>query len=296
MVKRTTGPAPTTDVEVTANSSLAPAVTRAAAILDALAGNPSDGLGLSEIARRLDLPKSSVANICSALLEVGFIARTGAGFRIGRRLAELGGAYLATVDQVQEFHAACDQLEVASLETMQLAVLDGLEVIYIARHDGRQAVRLASEIGQRLPASCTALGKAALAALDEDELGRRLKGLTRLPVLTSNSHRTVDQLLTDLAAVRQRGYSIDNEETALGVVCYGVAVQGRGVDQEPHAASVTLLKARADDARRAALVNELRRLAELMTNPLQVGKKPVGTDRRSAKNDRGQSARSVNSR
>jgi DNA-binding IclR family transcriptional regulator len=296
MVKRTTGPAPTTDVEVTANSSLAPAVTRAAAILDALAGDPSDGLGLSEIARRLDLPKSSVANICSALLEVGFIARTGAGFRIGRRLAELGGAYLATVDQVQEFHAACDQLEVASLETMQLAVLDGLEVIYIARHDGRQAVRLASEIGQRLPASCTALGKAALAALDEDELGRRLKGLTRLPVLTSNSHRTVDQLLTDLAAVRQRGYSIDNEETALGVVCYGVAVQGRGVDQEPHAASVTLLKARADDARRAALVNELRRLAELMTNPLQVGKRAGGPDRRSVKRDRGRSARSVDSR
>jgi DNA-binding IclR family transcriptional regulator len=292
MVKRTTGPAPTTDVDVTANSSLAPAVTKAAAILNALASDPSDGLGLSEIARRLDLPKSSVANICSALLEVGFIVRTAAGFRIGRRLAELGGAYLATVDQVQEFHAACDQLEVASLETMQLAVLDGLEVIYIARHDGRQAVRLASEIGQRLPASCTALGKAALAGLDKDELGRRLKGLTRLPVLTSNSHRTVEQLITDLAAIRQRGYSIDNEETALGVVCYGVAVQGRGVDQEPHAASVTLLKARADGARRAALVKELRRLAELMTNPLQVRKKPEGLDRRA----HGRSARSVDSR
>jgi len=296
MAKRATGSTSAIDLEATASLSLAPAVTRAAAILDALAGDPGDGLGMSEIARRLDLPKSSVANICSALVEVGFIARTGAGFRIGRRLAELGGAYLATVDQVQEFHAACDQLEVASLETMQLAVLDGLEVIYIARHDGRQAVRLASEIGQRLPASCTALGKAALAALSEDELGRRLKGLTRLPVLTTNSHRTVDQLLTDLAAVRERGYSIDNEETALGVVCYGVAVQGGGVDQEPHAASVTLLKARADDARRAALVNELRRLAELIINPMQVGKKPDGPERRSVKSDRGGSARPADNR
>lgn len=296
MVNLTSGPTTTSEIEATSGSSLAPAVTRAAAILDALAGDPSDGMGLSEIARRLDLPKSSVANICSALVEVGFIARTGAGFRIGRRLVELGGAYLATVDQVQEFHAACDQLQVASLETMQLAVLDGVEVIYIARHDGRQPVRLASEIGQRLPASCTALGKAALAALDEKEVRRRLKGLTRLPVLTPNSHRTVDRLLSDLATVRKRGYSIDNEETALGVVCYGVALQGRGVDQEPHAASVTLLKARADEARRAALVSELGFLAELMTNPLQVGKKTEGSDRRSVRNDRGRSVLSVDDR
>jgi DNA-binding IclR family transcriptional regulator len=262
-----------------ATSSLAPAVSRAAAILDALARDPSQGLGLSEIARRLDLPKSSVANICSALLEAGFLARAGDGYRLGRRLAELGGAYLTTVDQVQEFHAACALLEVASQETMQLAVLDGLEVVYIARHDGRQPVRLASEIGWRLPASCTALGKAALASLDDEELRRRLKGVTRLPALTPNSHRTVIQLLDDLTSVRRRGYAADDEETTLGVVCYGVALQARGSHQEPYAVSVTLLKARADHSHQTALVTELRRLAKLMTNPMRIGAGVERTER-----------------
>ena len=249
--------------------SLAPAVTRAAAILDLLASDPTDGLGISELARLLDLPKSSVSNICSALAEVGLIARTPSGYTLGRRLAELGGAYLAGIDQVRAFYAACEELEVASQETMQLGVLDGLEVIYIARHDGRQPVRLASEIGRRLPASCTALGKATLASLPPGELDRRLAGVESLPVFTPGSHGRVPELLADLEEVRQRGYAIDNEETVSGIVCFAVVLPARGPDSEPHAASVTLLKARVDDERRAALVADLRHLAATMAHPMR---------------------------
>src|SRR6478752_3788801 len=84
--------------------SLAPAVTRAAAILDVLAEDGAVALGPSELARRLGLPKSSIANICGALADVGFLRRVGTGFALGRRLAELGGAYLVAVDMVQEFY------------------------------------------------------------------------------------------------------------------------------------------------------------------------------------------------
>src|SRR6187551_3463619 len=118
--------------------SLAPAVTRAAAILDLLAENGSVAAGPSELARRLDLPKSSIANICGALADVGLVRRVGTGFALGRRLAELGGAYLVAVDMVQEFYEAARALPTASDETVQLAVLDGLEMTYLARHDGRQ--------------------------------------------------------------------------------------------------------------------------------------------------------------
>ena len=89
------------------------------------------------------------------------------GFALGRRLAELGGAYLASVDQVQEFYEASRSLPAGSEETVQFAVLDGLEVTYLARHDGRQPVQLSSGIGRRLPAFSTATGKAALASLAE---------------------------------------------------------------------------------------------------------------------------------
>jgi DNA-binding IclR family transcriptional regulator len=255
-----------------AGSSLVPAVTRAAAILDVLAADsladPSTPTQLSDLARRLGLPKSSVANICTALLESGLIRRVGSGFGLGRRLAELGGAYLATVDQVQAFTELMDQLAVASEETAHLAILDGLDVIYLARHDGRQTIRIASEIGRRLPASCTALGKAALASLPAEELALRLRGVEQLPTLTARSHRQVAALLDDLDEVRQRGYGVDDEETSEGILCLGVAVPRRSSAEAHYAVSVTLLKARADADRRAALVADLRRLARQLANPM----------------------------
>ncbi|MGA9598229.1 MAG: IclR family transcriptional regulator [Acidimicrobiia bacterium] len=244
--------------------SLAPAVTRAAAILDLLALVPTEALGTSALARRLALPKSSVSNICGALVAAGLLSRSGSGYTLGRRLAELGGAYLAGVDEVRAFYRACDELEVASQETMQLGVLDGLEVIYIARHDGSQPVHLASEIGRRLPATCTALGKAALASLPHDELDRRLVDAEPLPVLTPRSHRTVTALLADLEKVRKRGYAIDDEETAPGIVCYAVALPAVSIGSDRHAASVSLVKVGTDDERRAALAGDLLRLTEMM--------------------------------
>jgi DNA-binding IclR family transcriptional regulator len=255
--------------------SLAPAVTRAAAILDVLAEDGAVALGPSELSRRLGLPKSSIANICAALAETGLVRRVGTGFALGRRLAELGGAYLVAVDMVQEFYEAARGLPTAAEETVQLAVLDGLEMTYLARHDGRQPVRLTSQIGRRLPASSTATGKAALAALDPRELDRRLEGLDALPASTPSAHRTVRSLLADLDGVRARGYAIDDEETMEGVVCYGIAIPGRRPGEGPNAASITLLKARATDERVPLLVADLRSLAEQLVDPLRRLDTPV---------------------
>jgi DNA-binding IclR family transcriptional regulator len=251
------------------SESLAPAVTRAAAILDLLAADAAVAFGPSELARRLALPKSSIANICGALADVGLVRRVGTGFALGRKLVELGGAYLSAVDLVQEFYEAARQLPTGSEETIQLAVLDGLEMTYLARHDGRQPVRLTSQIGRRLPATSTATGKAALATLSDPELEQRMSGMTILPAFTRRSHRTVSDVMRDLAEVRRRGYAIDDEETVEGVVCYGIAIPGRQPGEGPHAASITLLKARATPERVPALVADLQRLSELLSDPLR---------------------------
>ena len=252
--------------------SLAPAVTRAGAILDLLAGNAGHAAGPSELARRLELPKSSIANICNALADVGLVRRVGTGFALGRKLAELGGAYLASVDLVQEFYEVARLLPAGSEETVQLAVLDGLEMTYLARHDGRQPVRLTSQIGRRLPATVTATGKAALASLSDDDLDARLAGVVALPTLTSNSIGTVEGLRADLAAVRERGYSMDDEETVEGVVCFGVMIPGRRPGEGPYAASITLLKARATDERIPLLIDDLHRLADHLSDPLRAAR------------------------
>jgi DNA-binding IclR family transcriptional regulator len=257
------------DETIAESESLAPAVTRAGAILDLLAENPTEAAGPSELARRLGLPKSSIANICNALADIGLVRRIGTGFALGRKLAELGGAYLASVDQVQEFYEAAQLLPTGSQETIQLAILDGLEMTYLARHDGRQPVRLTSQIGRRLPATVTATGKAALASLAESDLDARLAGVLELPTLTANSIGTVDGLLANLAAVRERGYAIDDEETVEGVVCFGVMIPGRRPGEGPYAASITLLKARATEERVPLLIEDLHRLADHLSDPLR---------------------------
>lgn len=250
--------------------SLTPAVTRAGLILDALAESAGEPMGPSELARLLGLPKSSIANICGALADAGLVRRVSTGFALGRRLAELGGAYLATVDQVQEFYEASRNLPAGSEETVQFAVLDGLEVTYLARHDGRQPVQLTSGIGRRLPAFSTATGKAALASLPEEELARRLAGLSALPRATRKAHASVDELVADLTEIRQRGYAIDDEQTMEGVVCYGVMVPSRQPGGEgPCAASITLLKVRATAERVPALIADLHWLAAELSDPIR---------------------------
>jgi len=250
--------------------SLAPAVTRASRILDLLAESGGEPVGPSELARRLGLPKSSIANICGALADAGLVRRIGTGFALGRRLAELGGAYLASVDQVQEFYEASRRLPAGSEETVQFAVLDGLEVTYLARHDGRQPVQLTSGIGRRLPAFSTATGKAALASLSEGDLARRLGDLTTLPRVTRKAHATVDELRADLEEIRRRGYAIDDEQTMEGVVCYGVMVPSRQPGGDgPCAASITLLKVRATAERVPALIADLHWLAAELSDPVR---------------------------
>ena len=257
------------------SESLAPAVTRAAGILQLLAENGGSPAGPSELARRLGLPKSSIANISSALAETGLLRRVGTGFALGRTLAELGGAYLATVDEVQEFYEICHELRSASEETVQLAILDGTDMTYLARHDGQQPVRLTSQIGRRLAASHTATGKATLATLDDDEVRRRFEG-RRLPIMTNRSHSTVGALLEDLVVVRQRGYAIDDEETVEGVVCYGIAIRGRRAGEGPYAASITLLKVRATAERESLLLADLRLLQARLSDPLHAERRAGG--------------------
>jgi IclR family transcriptional regulator, blcABC operon repressor len=247
--------------------ALVPAVGRAAAILDLLADHDGAAVTVSDLARALHLPKSSTANICAALVETGLAARRDTGFVLGRKLAELGGRYLSTVDEISEFYRLCRSSPILSRETVRASVLDGLDVLYLARHDGKAPLRLTANIGDRFPASCTATGKAMLATLDPADLRDRLRGV-RLPALTAKSLTSVPALLADLEKVRDRGWSIDDEETTIGITCLAVPVGPPGAPAR-FAISVTLLTSRlGQELSRDDLLAELRTVAEGMTSPL----------------------------
>ncbi|GAB3615664.1 hypothetical protein GCM10027416_02210 [Okibacterium endophyticum] len=207
--------------------SPSPAITRAAEILSLLAEQPKRAYGASELARVTGVPKSTVLNLCAAMLEAGYLRRSPGGFQLDHRLAELGTAYLKSVAEVEEFYELC-RSESNSAHTIQLGVLgDDLNVVYLARHDGSDPLNLglASEIGRSVPANCTAAGRALLAVAGNQELESRLPQHAPLPVLTTFSIGDVDALKAEIEATHLRGYSMEKGETVVGLTCFGTAVR-----------------------------------------------------------------------
>lgn len=250
--------------------SLVPAVTRAVAILDLVAAERT-AMGISTVARRLGLPKSSVANLCSTLVDTGLLRLQDGGFQLGLHLAQLGGSYLSSIDQVRLFQESCDVLEAGRNDTVQLALLsDGIDVIYLAKRDGVYAVRLASTPGRALPATCTATGKAMLATLDDQEVRARLADAVPFPQLTPNSITTEDALFQELDLIRARGYALDQEEVIEGVVCVGVAIPRQSATDQLLAVSITLLKPRATKQHLRELADELHAATQMIALGLGV--------------------------
>ena len=206
------------------SASPAPAVTRAAAVLEALAASSTGRLTLSDLSRELGIPKSSTSNLLLALEEARLINRQGADFTLGRKLVELGAAYLSRLDEVQEFYRFCEQAPTLSGETVRIAMLDGTNVIYLARYEGHPAVRLTSNIGDKMPVSLCAVGKALIARLHDHDIDEMFADDEELPVLTPKSLRTGADFKKQLPSIREQGYAFEDEESTTGVVCLAVSV------------------------------------------------------------------------
>ncbi|GAB95112.1 DNA-binding IclR family transcriptional regulator [Kineosphaera limosa] len=247
----------------------APAVVRAIAVLDALAADDAASMSLSDIARAIGVPKSSTASICAALELGGLLVRDNGEFALGRRLVELGGAYLSRSDRVREFYAACVAEPLLVGETVRLWALGGRDGICLGRYDGHPPVRLTVNIGDRLPASVTAAGKVMLAQFDDHEV-RDLYAGTTLPRLTAASLSSIDALVADLHTAREDGYCVSVEEAFESVVELAVVVPSRGTRTATMAIGVTQHTVTYTPEHAAPLVSALRRVAAALGNPMQV--------------------------
>ena len=174
-------------------------------------------LGVSELARRANLPKSTVSRLVAELVEHRYLERDGAGVRPGLRLFELGE--LAT--QPKELRslalATMTDLRDATGQTVNLAVLEGGEVVYIGMLRGRNASRAPARVGGRLPAHTTGVGKALLAFSPPEAADAVIAG--GLARLQPNSITDPDVLRRELEAVRVSGLAYDREESGRGIVC-----------------------------------------------------------------------------
>lgn len=194
-------------------------VTRALAILGLLAhaGRP---MTLAEIAAEQRLPKSSVLSLLRALAGSEFAVTDERGrYSVGLRSFEVGAAYLRSMTPVRAAESELQALTEALGATSHFAVLEGDEVVYLAKHDPPGAgLRLASSVGARLPAATTAVGKAQLA---HGPWSSARPGALGGP-------RADQGLAAELEAVRALGYALDEGQTMPGIRCVAAPVFSLG--------------------------------------------------------------------
>ncbi len=197
-------------------------LARAVTVLATLARRP-DAWTLDELGETVAVNKPSLLRILRTLEDARLVIRDGDGYRLGPRVLEFSHGYLQGLALDDVARPYMHGLAKATNQTVSLAILDGLEVVYIAIERAQQEIGIQGEIGARHPANATALGKVLLADLSPDALRATLHG-RELPRLT---HRTItdpDALTRQLVAVRERGYAHDDEERGIGIRCVAAPI------------------------------------------------------------------------
>ena len=259
---------------VGASGRMVPALVRASRLLDLL-GAGGRPLGLAALARDAGLPKSSAHGLLVTLAALGLVERTTQGdFALGPKSLQWAGAYLQGTDLVAAFHDLAGAELALSEETVMLAMLDGADVVYLACRTGTRALTVNFRVGGRFPATVTASGKALLSTLPDEKVEALVRQAGLRP-MTPHGVTSAAALMTQLHAVRQRGWALDDEETAAGMNCFGAPVFAAHRPDAIAAVAVSTIKAATDALRRERMVAAIVDLAARLSQRLGAGTAPA---------------------
>ncbi len=192
-------------------------------VLEALDGSAS-GLQLKQVSEQTGINKSTAYRFLAHLETEGYLFRDDAGaYIVGPKLARLGSgiAYHATLRNVSR--PVMQRLCELTSETVNLALLDGVNVLYLDVMESSHLFRLVSQVGTRRPLHCTALGKAMLAHTPRDERDAIVASL-RLERFSPHTITNLARFRKDLERIAQQGYAVDDEEAGLGARCVSAPI------------------------------------------------------------------------
>jgi DNA-binding IclR family transcriptional regulator len=217
------------DPEVDGGATVKPTRTllRGLQVLEALARSP-EPLGPTRVADAVDLDKATAGRLLFTLAEAGYVQAADHGtYRLTARLLELAQAAPLAPQLRERARPHLLALRDATGETVHLGIREEARVVYIDKFEGTHPVRLVSAVGQSMPVHTTALGKAALAWMDEGSRERLLADLVLEP-RTERSITTGEELRRELRAARARGFAIDDRENEEHATCVGAPILGPG--------------------------------------------------------------------
>jgi IclR family pca regulon transcriptional regulator len=179
---------------------------------------------LSDIAKAVDLPRATARRILMTLERAGFVTSDGKLFALTPRILLLASAYLSSNQIVAVMQPMMDQVSAETREVCSMAILDGAEVVFIARASPARVFSAGIDIGHRLPAFCTSVGRALLGRLSNAELAAALAAMKRVPQ-TASTIVDKDALIASIVADRSRGYSLVDQEAEDGFRSIAVPVK-----------------------------------------------------------------------
>jgi IclR family transcriptional regulator, KDG regulon repressor len=185
-------------------------------LLGSFSGEENE-LGITTLATRLRLAKSTVHRLATTLTSSRFLEQNGetGKYRLGLALFELGALVRRRMDVANEARPKLRELLEKTGETVQLGIVDHFSVLYVYEMESRRAIRMAAAVGARAPLHCTAVGKVLLASQPQDYVKQVLDlGLTSYTPKTVTRRDAVLAMLTEVSA---RDYATDDEESEIGL-------------------------------------------------------------------------------
>src|SRR5262249_7225051 len=176
-----------------------------------------------DIARTAGMPAATARRCLLTLEELGYVTRNGRNFVLRPKVLELGAAYLESMDIEHLTKTHLEELARATADSAALCVLDGTDIVYVARTSVRTLLRLEAHVGSRFPAHATSTGRVLLAGLTAEHLDRYF-ATAQLQALTDRTVTNPARLRQLIEECRRGGYSAIEDELAYGVVALAVPV------------------------------------------------------------------------
>lgn len=208
-------------------------------------------LTLSEVARLAGLTRATARRVLLTLQHLGYARSDGRNFELTPKVLDLGYAYLSSLDLASIAEPGMEALVERTHESCSAAVLDGAEIVYIARVPTKRIMTIALGLGSRLPAYATSMGRVLLADLGRDEVDE-LIGPGPLPSITERTITKPTDLHDELARVRRQGWALVDQELEAGLRSIGAPLRDRrgralaAINVSTHAGRVSLDAIRRD--------------------------------------------------
>ncbi|MGH3517809.1 MAG: IclR family transcriptional regulator [Haloechinothrix sp.] len=223
---------------------------RGLAVIRAFSAGAAE-LTLSDVAKSTGLTRAAARRFLLTLADLGYVRTDGKYFSLTARVLELGYAFLSSMTLPEVAQPHLERLSAEVHESSSVSVLEGEDVVYVARFAVSRIMTVSINVGTRFPAYATSMGHVLLAGLDEASLSAYLASV-RLGRLTSHTITSADQLRSELDTVREQGWALVDQELEEGLRSVAAPIRDRSgtviaaVNVSTHASRTTLESVRRD--------------------------------------------------